>query len=260
LKDFATNAVPILMQSNGGGWMAEPLLWHLAHKQLGIDLILPLASGFIPSEQLIREFKEKIWESIRFAKPYVEPLQLPESVVRDYQKNLPSVEEYRKLRNALKKAPRPKHPQRHKSAESLLHACENILNEVEAHEKKFSPAFLANWCHLMSQVFEAGKAHAYLERDRDPQTLAENRKGARMMGKPPSSERSTVENAFEAFFQENERAPQIAELRRKLAVHIVKNQNLSLPDDCEFAGLKMLSSKFNAIFKAVSKKFKKQSL
>ncbi len=249
LKDFATNAVPILMQTNGGGWVADPLLWYLAHKQFRIDRIRPMSSGYIPNEQLIHEFKEKIWGAIRFAKPYVEPLQLPASVVCDYQKNPLSIEEYRKLMKALKSAPRPKHPQRNNSAESLLNACENVLKELESHEKKLSPTALANWCHLMSQVFEAGKAHAYLERDRDPQTLAENRQGARMIGTPMSRERRTMEEGCDEFERKHGRRPNSKELQAHLGVVIKKSSGSDGRDDeLKFRGHKIARKDFQRRF------------
>jgi hypothetical protein len=178
LNHFAANEIPIVMVSNGGGWAAEPRLWYLAHRQLAIDPPQLLQCGSIKSEQLVQEFKDKILASIRLAKPFVEPLLLPESVVRDYlEESPPSKKKSKKLRDAIKSAPSFKFPQRHQSAETLLYACQDILNDLEAGGKSVSPHVLGNCCHLLSRVFEAGKAHAYLERDKDPQTLVENRKG-----------------------------------------------------------------------------------
>jgi hypothetical protein len=257
LNHFAANAIPILMVSNGGGWVAELRLWYLAHRQLAIDPPQLLPCGSIKSEQLVQEFKGKILASIRFAKPFVEPLLLPESVVRDYLESPPSKKKSKKLRDAIKSAPSFKFPQRHQSAETLLYACQDILKELEACGKSVSPNVLGSWSHLLSRVFEAGKAHAYLERDKDPDALAENLKGAQMIGKTPSISRKLMEGAFEAFFLKRKRPPTITELRQQLMARKVPAVERADPAMWAFADQTVPVPAFKNAFKAISRKYKR---
>lgn len=254
LQAFSPDAIPILMLNDGRGWVPEPLLRHLACKQLGIPPLPRLEWGVITSEQLIQEFKEKLLNSMHFAELYVEPLMLPTGAA-DWN-NL-SKKEYRRIIEAVKKAPRPKHPQRHALAEGLVENWRHIAEQIERLEKGRKPGDVAHWFHLMSRVFEAGKAHAYLERDKDPQTLAENRKGSRMVGKHASSGRKVMEEAFAEFFYQHKRHPKIGELRIHLNARRVSNKNTSSADNWVFAGKSMSVPKFKNAFKAIIDKFEK---
>jgi hypothetical protein len=232
LQALSPDAIPILMLNDGRGWVPEPLLRHLACRQFGIKTQLPLEWGVITSKQVIQEWQEKMQASMHFAQLYIEPLEVT-TVTSDWE-NL-SKEEYRRIIKVVKNAPGPKHPQRHALAEGLVENWRQIAEQIVRLEKGRKAGYVARWIHLLSRVFEAGKSHAYLERDKDPLTLAENRKGSRMVGKHASSGRKVMEEAFADFLGQHKRHPKIGELRQWLNARRICPKDKAKPHIWVFA-------------------------
>lgn len=224
LADFGVEVIPILMQNNGTGWYPEYRLWYLAHQQLGLKRPAALPCGVIENSQLRDEFKEKLRSSIKLAKPFVEPLEIDNEVAQNYMRDPAAPGATEALQRALERAPRPQAPQRHVSAESLQDACENLLSLIEPYEKPGSTISNGSLFFLLARAFEAGKAHAYLERDKDPQTLNENIKGSEMIGTPMTPERRAMEEGVDGFEVIHRRLPTSRELQKHLGVVITKNQ------------------------------------
>lgn len=250
LQSFHPDAIETLVLNDGTGWVSEPILAHLARQFFGIQALPALKSGFIDSERIIEEFKNKILNSIKFAQTYLPPASPSPQV----DLSNATTQDYLTLRKALLKSPAPKHPKRHEQAESLFELCSQILHELGSLETK-SPDEAARWCHLLRGVFEAGKAHAYLERDRDPQTMAENLKGAEMVGKKAKKVRLAMENAYDAFYQKKKRGLKIGELREQLQVRRIKHQKQQ--HEFAFADFKISVGEFQEIYKAIHKKHRK---
>jgi hypothetical protein len=215
--------------------------------------------GSISSDQLIKEFKEKLEHSLQFAWCYLEHRHLPEKIDGKKMEAISTIEEYNKWKEALLKTPPPRYPQRHAFAESLAEACKNILEQVEHLESAGDCNHLGHLCMLMGWVFEAGKSHAYLEREKDPGAIAENLEGARRTRNKSSPTRQILEHTFYEFWQRHGRNPTISEFRTELDVTRVTSKSPGMPDELTFQGLALDQKEFKNFFDQIKKSFKKQS-
>ena len=117
---------------------------------------------------------------------------------------------------------------------------------------------LGNLCMLMGWVFEAGKAHAYLEREKDPGFIDENLLGARMNTDKSSPERKLMEEAFHAFRKRTGQIPRLPDLRSELGVASVPASDRAHHNNLKFKGVELSKKRFKDIFDRIKKTFKKK--
>lgn len=254
----ANSWIPIIVLFKGSHWTPDTTLSYLAHTQLGLPMPSCSQSGVISSDQLIKEFKDKIGYSIGFAQCYFEPTILPQEFLGKRVEGLSSRDEYERWRSAILNAPKPKHPERHVFAESLKSECENIMEQLELLESSDKLSDLSHLCMLMNWAFEAGKTHAYLEREKDRGFIAENLLGARMMADKSSPERKIMEDAFYAFWKRSGKIPRPHDLRSELGVAPSPASVPGLPSEFKFKGFVLPRERFKDIFDQIKKAFKKK--
>ncbi len=132
------------------------------------------------------------------------------------------------------------------------------MEQIELLESSDKLSDLGNLCMLMGWVFEAGKAHAYLEREKDRGFIAENLVGARMMADKSSPERKIMEDAFYAFWKRTGKIPRPSDLRSEIGVAASPASVPGLPSELKFKNFILPKERFKNIFDQIKKDFKKQ--
>jgi hypothetical protein len=185
-------------------WLPDPLIYDLAHQQLGVAR--PLARFRNDSNEGIRQWvSRRFVDALALARYHYDapivPLALEKRLLAKAELSDEDVNCYIE---ALKKAPEPRHPLQSNEAERLYSSCSNVLKSLG--DEKLIP----DDCVILKTIkeaFEAGQAYTAMLIKQDHAMLKRNKQGSLLQGANPRLGSLTIEEQLQSFFDKHQRLP-----------------------------------------------------
>lgn len=225
----------IIFIHHGYIWKPDPVIYYLAHQQLGVAR--PLAQFRNDSNEGIRQWvSRRFVDALALARYHYEPPIVPLALEKRLSAKAElSDEDVNCYIEALKKAPELQHPLQSNEAERLCFACSDVLKNLA------DETLIPNDCVILKtiqQAFEAGQAYTAMLIKQDHAMLKRNKQGSLLQGANPLLGSLTIEEQLQSFVEKHQRLPSNQEMLDFGGYEVMNGQvlindssDINAPDD-----------------------------